>query len=80
MKGSSEESDRRHPIASSAYVAAVLHHVGGDVVIVHACGFRVDAREAGVLRARIVVVPRVLRRSAGALATLIRRKKTGQTI
>ena len=55
---------------TSAYIAAVLHHVDGNVVVIHTRGFRVDAGEAGVVRARIVIVPSVVRRLARALATV----------
>lgn len=52
---------------ASAHVVAVLHHFGGDVVVVHALSVGVDAGEAGVVRACPVVVRLV---DASALAAV----------
>lgn len=67
----SEESKTAVHSTASAYISAVLRHVGGNVVVMYTWSFRVDAGEALVVRARIVIsVPRVERWGTRALATV----------
>lgn len=54
--------------------SAVLEHVDGDAVVVHARRHRVDAGEFGILAAAVVVIA-TISHFARTLATLRQQKK-----